>query len=37
MVKDLRDHGLLKNNGDDREVATAIWAVLEVNIEHPLE
>lgn len=37
MVKDLGNHPGLLNGGDDFQLATAVRAVFDVNIEHPFE
>jgi len=35
--QDLLDHRLLQDGGDDLQLAAAVRAVLQVEVEHPLE
>ena len=35
--EDLLDHRLLEDRRDDRQLATAVWAVFHVDLEHALE
>ena len=37
LREDLLDHRLLEGRRDDRQLATAVWAVFHVDLEHALE